>query len=130
MAREDSCGLLFKIAEKEVAHPFLDGVGLIYNLETEIVLGVILAHHNPTIAMASDFLVNGARLPKLLQKEGVLGSEIAGGFIYNLEAEIVLGVILAHQNRTIAIASDLGVNRAKSPEFLQKEGVLGSEIAA
>ena len=36
----------------------------------------------------------------------------------------------AHQNRTIAIASDFRVDRAKSPEIPQKEGVLGSEIAA
>ena len=36
---------------------------------------------------------------------------------------------LAHQNRTIAIASDFRVDRAKSPEIPQKEGVLGSEIA-
>ena len=35
-----------------------------------------------------------------------------------------------HQNRTIAIASDLRVDGAKSPEILQKEGVLGSDIAA
>ena len=108
----------------------LFGWGLIYNLETEIVLGVISAHHNRTIAIASDFRVNGAKSPKFLQKERVLGSEIAGGLIYNLEAEIVLGVILAQPNRTIAIASDLGVNGARSPEILQKAGVLGSEIAA
>ena len=38
---------------------------------------------------------------------------------------------LAHQNRTIAIASDFRVDEAKSPEIPQKEGrVLGSEIAA
>ena len=37
---------------------------------------------------------------------------------------------LAHQNRTIAIASDFHVDGAKSPEIPQKEGVLGSEIAA
>ena len=37
---------------------------------------------------------------------------------------------LAHQNRTIAIASDFRVDGAKLPEILQKEGVLGSEIAA
>ena len=37
---------------------------------------------------------------------------------------------LAHQNRTIAIASDFRVDGAKSPEIAQKEGVLGSEIAA
>ena len=36
---------------------------------------------------------------------------------------------LAHQNRTIAIASDFRVDGAKSPEIPQKEGVLGSEIA-
>ena len=37
---------------------------------------------------------------------------------------------LAHQNRTIAIASDFRVDGAKSPEIPQKEGVLGLEIAA
>ena len=37
---------------------------------------------------------------------------------------------LTHQNRTIAIASDFRVDGAKSPEILQKEEVLGSEIAA
>ena len=37
---------------------------------------------------------------------------------------------LAHQNRRIAIASDFRVDWAKSPEILQKEGVLRSEIAA
>ena len=37
---------------------------------------------------------------------------------------------LAHQNRTIAIASDFHVDGAKSPEIPQNEGVLGSEIAA
>ena len=37
---------------------------------------------------------------------------------------------LAHQNRTIAIASDFHVDGAQSPVFPQKEGVLGSEIAA
>ena len=40
---------------------------------------------------------------------------------------------LAHQNRTIAIASDFRVDGAKSPEILQKEGVWPvwcSEIAA
>ena len=37
---------------------------------------------------------------------------------------------LTHQNRTIAIASDVRIDGAKSPEIPQKEGVLGSEIAA
>ena len=37
---------------------------------------------------------------------------------------------LAHQNRTIAIASDFRLNGAKSPEIPQKEGVLDPEIAA
>ena len=36
----------------------------------------------------------------------------------------------AHQNRTIAIASDFRVDGPKSPEILQKGGVSGSEIAA
>ena len=40
------------------------------------------------------------------------------------------GVDLAHQNRTIAIASDFRVDGAKSPEIPQKEGVSGSEIVA
>ena len=39
-------------------------------------------------------------------------------------------VNLAHQNRTVAIASDFRVDGAKSPEIPQKEGVLGPEIAA
>ena len=37
---------------------------------------------------------------------------------------------MAHQNRTIAIASDFRVDRAKSREVLQKEEILASEIAA
>ena len=37
---------------------------------------------------------------------------------------------LAHQNRTIAIASDFRVDGAKSPEIPQQEGLWGSEIAA
>ena len=37
---------------------------------------------------------------------------------------------LAHQNRTIAIASDFRVGGAKSPEIPQKKGLLDSEIAA
>ena len=36
---------------------------------------------------------------------------------------------LAHQNRTIAIASDLRVDGAKSSKIPQKEEVSGSEIA-
>ena len=37
----------------------------------------------------------------------------------------LLLMALAHQNRTIAIASDLRVDGAKSPEIPQREGVLG-----
>ena len=36
---------------------------------------------------------------------------------------------LAHQNSTLAIASDFCIDGAKSPEIPQKEGVLGPEIA-
>ena len=36
---------------------------------------------------------------------------------------------LAHQNRTIAIASDCRADGAKSPEIPQKEGLSGSKIA-
>ena len=39
------------------------------------------------------------------------------------------GIVLAHQNRTIAISSDFCVDRAKSPEVPRKEGVWSSEIA-
>ena len=46
------------------------------------------------------------------------------------EGELRLQPPLAHQNRTIAIASDFGVDGAKSPEVPRKEGVLGSGIAA
>ena len=41
-----------------------------------------------------------------------------------------LYLLIAHHNRTIAIASDFRVDGAKSPEIPQKEGVLGLEIAA
>ena len=44
--------------------------------------------------------------------------------------EEVSAMHLAHQNHTIAIASNFRVDGAKSPEILQKEGVLGSDIAA
>ena len=44
--------------------------------------------------------------------------------------QLVCLQFLARQNRTIAIASDFRVDGAKSPEIPQKEGVLGSEIAA
>ena len=37
---------------------------------------------------------------------------------------------LAHQNRTIAIASGFRVDGVKSPEILEKERVSGTEIAA
>ena len=40
-----------------------------------------------------------------------------------------INITLAHQNRTIAIASDFRVGGAKSPEIPQQELVLGSEIA-
>ena len=40
------------------------------------------------------------------------------------------GIRLAHQNRTIAIASDFRVDEAKSAEIPQTKGVLGSGIAA
>ena len=36
---------------------------------------------------------------------------------------------LAHQNRTITIASDFCADGAKSPEIAQRGEVLGSEIA-
>ena len=43
--------------------------------------------------------------------------------------KVYLETPIAHQNRTIAIASDFRVDGAKSPEILQKERVSGSEIA-
>ena len=59
----------------------------------------------------------------------VLGGWYFSDFIF-MGARIFLIWTLAHQNRTIAIASDFRVDGAKSPEIPQKEGVLGSEIAA
>ena len=46
------------------------------------------------------------------------------------ESYVINSKQLLHQNRTIVIASDFRVDGAKSPEILQKEKVLGSEIAA
>ena len=37
-------------------------------------------------------------------------------------------LLLAHQNRTIAIASDFRVDGAESPEIPQKEGALGQKL--
>ena len=37
----------------------------------------LLVHQNRTIAIASDFCVDGAKSPEIPQKEGVSGSEIA-----------------------------------------------------
>ena len=57
-------------------------------------------------------------------------SNVAVGFLSGAGAETqVLVTSLAHQNRTIAIASDFHFDGAKSPEILQKEGVLGPEAA-
>ena len=50
--------------------------------------------------------------------------------MYAKQGRGVSQINLAHQNRTIAIASDFRVDGAKSPEIPQKEGVLGSQIAA
>ena len=44
--------------------------------------------------------------------------------------EFMKPLSLAHQNRTIAIGSDFRIDRAKSPEIVQKEGDLDPEIAA
>ena len=44
---------------------------------------------------------------------------------YQMNAEMIKS--LAHQNRTIAIASDFRVDGAKSPEIPQQEGVLGDQ---
>ena len=50
--------------------------------------------------------------------------------VYEKLCEKYILLVLAHQNRTIAIASDFRVDGAKSPEIPQKEGALGSEFAA
>ena len=49
---------------------------------------------------------------------------------FNNPSETPSDTTLAHQNRTIAIASDFRVDGDKTPKIPQKEGVLGSEIAA
>ena len=60
--------------------------------------------------------------PQLFQKRlGEIGSGKSGP---------LWGLILAHQNRTIAVAGGFRVDQAKSPEIPQEEGFLGSEIAA
>ena len=51
-------------------------------------------------------------------------------FILNATVLSAIIVLLAHENRTITIASDFRVDGATSPEILQKEGVLGPEIEA
>ena len=51
-------------------------------------------------------------------------------FFFGAEIPAKLFCFLAHQNRTIAIASAFRVDGAKSPEIPQNEGVQGSEIAA
>ena len=56
-----------------------------------------------------------------------MGGPLKGG---HLKWDFAMKLALAHQNRTIAIASDFRVDGAKSPEIPQKEGALGSEIAA
>ena len=62
-----------------------------------------------------------------LFRDGVWGCHMKGTRTRN-KWSAFLG--LAHQNRTIAIASAFRVDGAKSREISQKEGVLGSEIAA
>ena len=58
-------------------------------------------------------------------------SRVFGKGVSEKEFEVVRTLCsLAHQNCTIAIASNFRVDWAKSPEIPQKEGVLGSEIAA
>ena len=52
------------------------------------------------------------------------------GYFFGPDARGGLLRALAHQNRTIAIASDFRVDGAKSPEILQKEGVWCSAFAA
>ena len=52
-------------------------------------------------------------------------------FPINLEHLLYSSVeLLAHQNRTIALASDFRIDGAESPEIPQKEGVSASKIAA
>ena len=72
----------------------------------------------------------GARLPRaFLEGEWVLRS-FSGCFLETVVFPSEALQHLAHQNHTIAIATDFRVDRAKSPEILQKRRVLGSEIAA
>ena len=61
---------------------------------------------------------------------GVLQSTHLGIVPQEQSAQGTTLINLAHQNRTIAIASDFRIDGAKSPEIPQKDGVWGSEIAA
>ena len=56
-------------------------------------------------------------------------SEITTKIASECEEREVKIATLAHQNRAIAIASDIRVDGTKSPEIPQKEGVSRSEIA-
>ena len=62
-----------------------------------------LSHQNRTIAIASDFRVEGAKSPEIPQKEGVLGSEIA---TRNCKSLATLHRILKSQCEVSEIASD------------------------
>ena len=64
------------------------------------------------------------------RKSGFRGPPRGGGQTPAPHPSCRMTIDLAHQTRTIAIASDFRVDGAKSPEIPQKEGVLGSEIAA
>ena len=82
-----------------------------------------------------NFLVPGNVIRKegsSVQKPSGDSRESANRFVRIRPSKLFGGChsTLAHQNRTIAIASDFRVDGAKSPEIPQKEGGLGSEIAA
>ena len=85
----------------------------------------ILEHASPSPPQRSfwhrDRVKNVKSMPNRPQRRGGRGA---------LERGVRGACALAHQNRTIAIASDFRVDGAKSPEIPPKDEVLGSEIAA
>ena len=64
------------------------------------------------------------------RKRGFQGPPRGGGQTQAPLIKKTWGMFLAHQNRTIAIASDFRIDGAKSPEIVQKKRDFGLKITA
>ena len=76
-----------------------------------------LAHHNRTIAIASDFRVDGAKSPEIPQKEGISASEIA---TRNRKSIATFHRTLRSQCKVSKIASDFWGPRWASQSHIAK----------